>query len=120
MTPGARKSHRGPRSNQRRAAGKPSAIRRNELFGGDWSRDPLVPIVRSKDTRTEKQKENLLRWVRSSPFLTSLPLYMSEMHPNMYDQAKANAARFDAELPGPPGGDLISVRLQQVRHHWMF
>ncbi|KAJ3769926.1 hypothetical protein FB446DRAFT_790962 [Lentinula raphanica] len=69
LQPGARRSHKGSRTNEnessnieKKPARKPSAYtqRRNAVFG-----DAQVggPVQRSKDTRTDQEKAEMLAWV---------------------------------------------------------
>jgi len=68
LAPGARKAHRGPRQGPRKSALKASAVRRQQLFAADasTSHPQLLVVERSKDTRTEREKANLLLWVGPS------------------------------------------------------
>ncbi|KAJ3759915.1 hypothetical protein EV360DRAFT_81673 [Lentinula raphanica] len=68
LQPGARRSHKGSRTNdtsgketETKCSKKPSAYvqRRNALFGGAQS---TGPIQRSKDSRTEQEKAEMLAW----------------------------------------------------------
>ena len=75
LLPGARKSHRGPRDRsvakgpKKKGAVKLSTQRRELLFSGttDGSNAKIrtcLPTERSKDTRTNAEKAELLAWVR--------------------------------------------------------
>ncbi|KAJ3778538.1 hypothetical protein FB446DRAFT_713028 [Lentinula raphanica] len=69
LQPGARRSHKGSRAHQAKPCTteeKPSkkkagyAQRRNALSGGE--REAAGPVQRSKDTRTEQEKTEMLAW----------------------------------------------------------